>query len=40
MVPEPIKSIFVNKLSTSVLVNVFKINDDNSSPIASTSVLL
>ena len=40
MFSEPVKLISVNKLSTSVLIYVFKINDDNSSPIASNSVLL
>ena len=40
MFSEPDKLIFVNKLSASVLVYVFKTNDDNSSPIASISVLL
>ena len=40
MFSEPVELIFVTKLSTSVLVYVFKINDDNSSPIASISFLL
>ena len=40
MFSEPGKSIFVNKLSTSVLVYVFRINDDNSSSTASISFLL
>ena len=40
MLSEPNKPTSVIKLSTSVLVYVFKNNDDNSSPIASTSVLL
>ena len=40
MFSEPVKLIFVNKLSTSVLVYVLKTNDDNSSSIASNSFLL
>ena len=41
MFPEPVKLIFVKKLSTSVLIYVLKkINDDNPSPIASISALV
>ena len=40
MFSEPVKSIFVIKLYTSVLMHVFKMNDGNSSPMASISVLL
>ena len=40
MFSDPAKSIFVIKLSTSVLVPVFKINVDTSSPIAYISNLL
>ena len=36
----PDKSVFVFELYTYGLVYVFKINADNSSPIASISVLL
>ena len=40
MFPEPVELTSVNKLSTSVLIYVFQVNDDNSSPTASISVLL
>ena len=39
MFSETIKLILVNKSYTSVLIYVFKTNDDNSSPIAPISVL-
>ena len=40
MFSEQVKLTPVNKLSTSVFVNVLKINDDNSSPIEPISILL